>query len=379
MRFYFKNSALFIIFSSTLCAFNLELKNSETIVNIGGRVELNTFMSSPDGSHNAQIPIDSIEKERHLTMSASSSRLWLKTRVPSKYGVIRSIIETDFNGVKGTETNTNSHNLRLRNAYIQVGNWTIGQTNSAFNAYITTDIILTAINDTFVRQPLIRYGAENRSWRYDISFEQPETTLLDSNAKVITPKDDIIPDIIARILFFEPWGDIAFSAMGRYLNQNRATLSDDTQLQNSDSALAWGLNFSAKLKVFKRNDIRIAYHYGDGMGRYLSYDAYPAGYINNDGKIETQKSFGGHIAYCHWWNKELKSTVALSYSGTKNNSYFKDNDDVNKELVSSQLNLFWLPIQNSLIGIEYAKASRTVESGKKGNIEIVTLMMRYNF
>ena len=360
----------------------LELKSANTVLSIGGRIQLDATYAWPQGAHSAKsIPLETTGENGQLVMNARSSRLWVKTRTPSEYGPIRALIETDFYGTPGTETNTNSHGLRLRHAYLQAGNWTVGQTNSAFNAQVTLDILLTAINDTFVRQPLIRYKYyENKSSTYDISFEQPETTLLDPDAQIITPKDDVAPDVIARVVHYRAWGEMGISLIGRYITQDHAELSDGTVLNSSDSTFGWGANISGKIKVFDYDDIRFAAHYGMGIGRYLSYNAYAAGSIDTNGNIELQPSFGGHIGYRHWWDKKLRSTISFSYAGTENNlDYITNLDDVNRNVYSSQLNLLWMPLKNSLVGIEYAKAKRQVESGKVGNIDLVILMVRYDF
>jgi len=361
---------------------SLELTTANTVLSVGGRIQLDTIYASPEGSHFAKsIPVEeSVGEDGQIVLTSQFSRLWVKTRTPSEYGTIRALIETDFLGTAGNETNVNAHGIRLRHAYVQVGGWTIGQTNSAFNADVTLDILLTAINDTFVRQPLIRYEYENKSFSYALSFEQPETTLLDSDANIIIPKDDVIPDIIARVIHYPRWGEIGLSLMGRYITQNHATLGDGTILDNKDDAFGWGANISGKIKIFKLDDIRVAAHYGNGIGRYLAYDAYPAGLVNNDGKIELQTSFGGHIGYRHWWNHKLRSTISFSYAATKNNA---DNlnklDSVNKDAQSSQVNLLWMPIPNSLVGVEYASAKRKVESNEEGKIQILNLIFRYDF
>ncbi|MDQ7068467.1 MAG: DcaP family trimeric outer membrane transporter [Sulfurimonas sp.] len=121
-------------------------------------------------------------------------------------------------------------------------------------------------------------------------------------------------------------------------------------------------------------------HYGLGIGRYLSYNAYAAGSIDPTGTIKLQPSFGGHLGYRHWWSKKLRSNLSFSYSGTKNNlEYITQLDKVNKDVHSSQINLIWAPLPHSLVGIEYANASRKVETQQVGNIDIITLTCRYDF
>ena len=178
---------------------SLKLKTKDTILSIGGRIQLDSALSTPDSAHSAKtIPIGEIVGEDgQSNFSSKNSRLWIKTKTPSEYGVVRALIETDFKGLQGSEAKSNGHGIRLRHAYFQVANWSVGQTNSAFNADTTLDILLTAINDTLVRQPLVRYQAEADSLSYTFSFEQPETTLIDPYGVIIFPKDDVIPDIVS--------------------------------------------------------------------------------------------------------------------------------------------------------------------------------------
>ena len=363
----------------------LKLTTSKTLLSVGGRIQLHSICAWPEGVFYAgKIPLqkDSIGEQGQLVMSARDSRLWVKTRTPSEKGPIRALIETDFLGTSGTETNTNSHGLRLRHAYIQASGFTVGQTNSAFNSYVTMDTISYAINNTLVRQPLIRYGIEDKRFTYDISFEQPETTLLDSNGEIITPKDDLLPDIVTRARYYPSWGEASMALLARYIKQDHATLSDGTILNSSDGAFGWGVNISAKIKTYNLDDIRFDAQYGEGLGRYISYNAYAAGSVDINGKIKLQPTFGAHIGYRHWWNKKLRSTLALSYAGTNNNTENinqADLDKINKDVSSLQLNLLWIPIKNALVGVEYAKAIRNVESEDKGYLEVVILLVRYDF
>jgi len=364
----------------------LNLKTEDTSISVGGRIQLHSVYAWPEGSFFAgTIPLDkeSLGEDGQLTLSARDSRLWVKTRTPSEYGPIRALIETDFLGTaSGTEVNTNSHGIRLRHAYIQGAGFTVGQTNSAFNSLVTLDTISYAVNDTLVRQPLIRYSFDEKDFTYDISLEQPETTLLDSSAEIITPKDDILPDIVGRIRYYPSWGEASAAFLARVIKQDHASLSDGTVLNSSDEAFAWGTNVSAKIKVLNLDDIRFDAQYGVGMGRYIAYDAYAAGFVDSDGKIKLQASFGAHLGYRHWWSEKLRSTLALSYAGTDNDIKNIQADDlykVNKDAYSLQLNLLWIPIKNALVGVEYAKAVRDVESGDKGYIDMLIFLVRYDF
>ena len=361
----------------------LELTSANTVLSVGGRIQLHSIYAWPEGSYFAgKIPLDDTGENGQLIMSARDSRLWVKTRTPTEYGPIRTLIEIDFLGTTASEINTNSHGLRLRHAYMEMAGFTVGQTNSAFNAFVTLDTITYAVNDTLVRQPLIRYSVNNRSFGYDLSFEQPETTLLDQNGTIITPKDDVAPDVIARLRYYPSWGETSVALIGRYITQDQAILSNGRQVAQKDAAVGWGVNMSGKIKLYGLDDIRFDAQYGKGLGRYVAYNAFAAGSIDADGNIALHPVYGGHIGYRHWWSAKLRSTLAFSYAATDNdltNVNPADRESVNSDVYGSQLNLLWIPIPNGLVGLEYSKALRSVESDKEGNMDMVTLLVRYDF
>lgn len=381
---------LFLLLSSNILLFAAQtniFSTDETILTLGGRIQLDSVYSSPEGSFFAgKIPLEknSVGESTQFFMNARDSRLWAKTRMPSKYGVVRALIETDFWGetTNGNEKNTNSNGIRLRHAYLKIGPWTVGQTNSAFNTSLMLDTITHTINETFVRQPLVRYTIDKNAYAYDISFEQPESLLINSNGLIITPKDDVVPDIILRARYYPTWGELTFATMGRYIAQNRADINTTTKYPKKDGEFGYAFNLAMQINTFGYDDIRFDAQYGLGMGRYLAYSAFAAGSIDENGDIELQESYGAHLAYKHWWNSELKSTLAFAYAGTKNNiDHIKSSqlDKVNKDVKSLQLNLLYSPIKKVVIGLEYAKAIRRVESLDKGVIDVVTLMFRYDF
>ncbi|MBU0721092.1 porin [bacterium] len=361
----------------------LELKNAQTILSVGGRIHLNSVYGWPEGSFfAAKIPLESKGEEGQLSMNAKDSRLWFKTRTPSQYGPLRTLIEIDFLGSAGTDAVTNSHQPRLRHAYLEFAGFTLGQTNSAFNSLVALDTITYAINDTLVRQALVRYTIDDDLFSYDISVEDPESTLLDKNGTMLMPKDDVAPDLILRARYYPSWGEASLAFLGRYIAYDNVKLSDNTVLDNSDGAYGWGINISGKFKVYKLDDIRFDAQYGLGLGRYVAYNAYSAGSINDEGDINLHPTYGWHVGYRHWWSQKLRSTLGFSRVETKNNLDNLNTANlkaVNKKADSLQLNLLWMPVPDSLTGIEYSRGNREVQEGTIGTIDMLTLFFRYVF
>lgn len=361
----------------------LEMSSADTVLSVGGRIDMQSIFSWPEGSYIAgKIPLETSGENGQLTMSARDSRLWVKTRTPTQQGPVRTLIEVDFLGTKGSEATSNPHALRLRHAYLEAAGFTIGQTNSAFNSLVTLDTIRYPLNYTLVRQPLIRYSVNDRLFGFDLSFEQPETTLLDSNGTIIMPQDDVLPDVVARVRYYPEWGEGSFAVLGRYIAQDQATLSNGSVLSNSDSALGWGVNLSGKIRLWQLDDIRFDAQYGVGLGRYVAFNAFAAGSIDAQGNIDLQATYGGHLGYRHWWSPSWRSTLAFSYAGTQNNLqniYAGDLGRVTRDVYGTQLNLLWIPLPKALVGLEYSGGVRRVESGIKGEIGMVTLLIRYDF
>ncbi|MBE0499665.1 MAG: porin [Campylobacterales bacterium] len=360
---------------------NFESADRRSVISVGGRIDLQAALGWPEGSLFAgKIPLSSEGENAQLQMSARDSRFWIKSRTPTPYGPARALIELDFWGSSGDERNTNSHNPRLRHAYVTVGGFTIGQTNSAFNSLVTLDTIEFVINDVFVRQPLVRYTIEKGSVAYDLSFEQPETTLIDKNASIITPQDDQLPDLVAALRYYPAWGEASFALLFRRLSQDRAQLSDGTQLRTKDAAFGYGANLSAKILAYKQDDLRFDLQYGLGLGRYMAYNAFAAGFVDEDGAIELQKSYGAHLGYRHFWTQNLRSTLAYAYAATHNSAKIQNNpQSANKSASSLQANLFWTPFANTLTGLEYFHGTREVQSADSGKIDLARLVFRYEF
>ena len=357
----------------------LDLKMSETVLTVGGRVQLDASSSWPDGSATAaKAPLTSEGENGQFNSSVKDSRVWIKTVTPTKIGIVRSIIETDFLGnIGGNERNTNNQSFRLRHAFVEVNNIGFGQTNSLFNTFVTPDTIAIPISDTLVRQPQVRYTINGKDYGFDFSLEQPESTFLDESSAIIEPKDDVFPDFVSRVRYYPEWGQAAVSVLLRYLNQDEAVLSDE-ELTNQDSALAWGINTSMKYNINESDDIRLGVQYGDGMGRYIAYDAFGAGTLDKNGNISTHVTYGFNMSYLHWYNKEFRSTLAVTHAGVDNDKLLMDKE-VNKEATSTHINLIYTPLTNLMYGVEYMGVKRVLENGVEGDMHIAMFRARYDF
>ena len=76
----------------------------------------------------------------------------------TELGFLKTLIEIDFKRSAGNERVNNSHNPRMRHGYAQLGNFTIGQTESTFaNLLAWPDTIPDAIAYDSNRQAQVRW------------------------------------------------------------------------------------------------------------------------------------------------------------------------------------------------------------------------------
>ena len=352
----------------------LELVSTDTVLSIGGRIQLNGNYSSPSTSYFAsKIPANSEQKSDKFSMNARDSRFWVKTRTPSEYGMIRTTLEIDFFGSTATNVSVNDHNPRLRHAYVQIGDFGFGQTNSAFNSVVAIETANYAMDDTFVRQPVVRYTHNRGDWAWDVSFEEPNAMFFkNGSASLVKGQSDTLPDLVLRGRYFDSWGEVGLAYLSRYIRYE--------ETGSSDGKYGYGLNLSGRIKTFGLDGIRFNAHYGEGSGRYIAYNGFGAGTITSQGDIELTEIYGGHIGYRHWWSQKLRSTLAFSYIGADtSDEALTYSTNITKESYATQLNLFYNPLKTLLAGIELSDATRKFKDGRRGDAQAVNFIVRFDF
>ncbi len=357
----------------------LESQQDKTQIEMGGRVQLDITTGWPEGSFSAGgIPLKKEGEVGQFGADIRNSRLWVKSKTPSSMGIIRTVAEVNFYGESGNEINKNAHGVALRYLYVAIDGITAGQANSLFTTYITPNTLVYPLNHTFARQPLLSYTyQQSLLLSYDFSLEQPESYLCDPNAVLMTPKDDQIPDLLARLRYYPAWGRMAITGMARYIVHDKATLSDGTQLENSDAQWGFGVNASAKVNLYALDNLYFSLQYGNGIGRYFSINAYSDGTLDHEGNIHLNTMLGVLGGYQHWWNSILQSTLVYSRTSIEQG----DNNPQESTNVSQAylLNLIYSPIKNGQIGIEYGYGNRILLNEDSGDMRLVRVQIRYDF
>ncbi len=363
---------------------SFKLPGTDTSVKIGGFVKMDGIY---DANHAyggqfgnfATIPLDNsaqANQDAEFNAHARNSRVNFTTLTPTEIGDLKTFVEVDFFGTdRGNPNTTNGSDLQLRHAYGQVGRVLAGQTWSNFmdlDAYPESLDYVGPVGLSFVRQAQVRYTDKiDDNWSYAMALEAPQTSFTPTAGT----KADLseVPDFTARAVYKDDFGHLAFRGLARVLDAN------DTAIGNDDEAFGWGLGFSGKLKTFGKDTFSFSGVYGDGLGHYLLESAVTGNgstYVNGD--LDTQTVYGGYVDYMHAWTDAWRSNLIFGYSGM-DNDVNRTGLAINKEVMSSHINLLWNPVPQYKAGIEYIHAYRELESGVNGELDRFQASFIYSF
>ncbi|MEZ9539425.1 DcaP family trimeric outer membrane transporter [Shewanella sp. 10N.286.51.B8] len=309
-----------------------------------------------------------------VDFQARETRFNFKTITDIDDHKLTGFIELDFmTHADGNERVSNSYSPRIRHAFVSFDNWTVGQSWTTFQNPAALpenlDFVGAAEGTPFVRQTQIRYT----NGGFQLSVENPEATLngYQSPSRILSGSG-MVPDVVARYNFkTEAGAKLSVAGIARQLNIE--TRISDTQFDAT--ALGYGVSFSGILPV-GADDIKFTATYGEGLGRYMALNYVNAGVIDADGDIEAITSYGGFIAYRHWWNDQWRTSVTASaFSADNDVSLMGEN--VNKDSYSGYVNLLYSPVKPLTVGVEYMYAKNSKENGIEGELNRVMFSAKY--
>lgn len=358
-------------------------------VGMGGRVKVDALASSrstggPGGANRfdtaflpGALPLNSRGEKHQLTASARDSRFWFDAVSPTEYGDLSAYVEIDFvsSDGSGNERVSNSYNPRLRHAYGTFGNFTAGQTYTTFLntlSYPELNDALGPIGILNVRQPLLRYERTRDVMRWSFALEQPETVVRDAGGTRFAADDDRFPDTIARVDVDNDRGHWSVAAMLRELRV------DHLSVPGSDRSLAGALSASGRIYTGSVDNVRFALTWGEGVGRYVSFNAFDDAALLADGSLEPISVWSGFAAYQHWWSDRLRSNWAVGIAEADIDPALLPGT-TNEAFLSSHLNLLWSPIPEATIGIEWLYGERRLANGTQGSFNRFQVTSLYKF
>jgi outer membrane DcaP-like protein len=318
--------------------------------------------------------------------SARQTRVAFRSATPTEAGRLTTWFEFNMLGV-GVDAGQTT--LRLRHAWGELGAIGAGQTWSVFTDPDSAPRATEPMGPTglaWFRNVQLRWTPLTGVHTVQLAIEKPGGSADDGvyadriELQNITPRFPA-PDVTAAYKFASSWGHVRAAGVVRRINWDD-TLADAFDL--SGHATGWGINLSTNLKPGKRDVIRVAYAFGEGIQNYMADAPVDIGIVNNSanrvtpllGEAVPMVAFSGFIE--HTWNDHFNSTVGYS---------LQNNDNTEAQSTSA-----FRAGHYALGNLQYApnpnfSASGEVQWGRRENFSdgfqsdglIVHFALRYNF
>ncbi len=357
---------------------SIPIPDSEAAIKIGGFVKMSgTYTLDPLGSDDrfvaGLIPVgdsSSAFEDSEVKVSARQSRLGIEIRDSTSYGPLRAFVEGDFAG--------NNDTYRLRHAFGQFRHILAGMTWSTMvdNRATPEEIDFEGINGRIqVRQTQLRYFPKfGRDIDFLIGLEDP--------APDVTGGQGVsqYPDFVASVR--RNWSDRWHVKTSLLLRQIEAKWDLDTSV--ADSTFGWGFSVSGKVGLGisdERDNILFQLNYGDGIGRYINdlqeVGGQDAEFSPLTGELETLNVFSGYVAYQHWWQESLRSTLTYSWVDVENLDF--QDDSAYAKTDRAIINLLWSPVTRVDVGAEFLWGQRENKDGTDGTARQLQIGAKYRF
>lgn len=358
------------------------LPGTQTILKIGGYFKTDSVFDLKQAGNSdefitSSIPVPQVHGIRNNNVSIRPTRLSLDFRIPStKLGEVRFYVEGDLFG-------TTSTTPRLRHAYAQAGNLLIGQT---FTNFMDPD----AFPDTLdfegpngmvnLRNPQLRYGfALNSHTALYVSAEKPSSDVGFKTPQFSALPNSPAPDGIVKIRYEFRRGHLQAATV---LRDIAAFLPNGQQ----DSVFGWGVNGSAFLKTFGRDNLIIEGTYGHGISRYiqdpsgLGIDAEVAD--NAHPHLKATPAVAGEGGYQHYWTRSLRSSLVYGYAAVQNTNFVQPHGVVFNPFSHSNYsatNLIWNPYGSLNLGAELLYGGQVLKNGAFSYAPRIQFSAKYSF
>jgi hypothetical protein len=352
------------------------LPGTQTMLKIGGYFKTDFIYDlKPAGNTDSfipsSIPIPTIVGVNNATVSIRPTRLSLDFRVPSAaLGDVRFYLEGDLFG-------TNATTPRLRHAYAQVKNLLVGQTFSNFmdpDGFPDTLDFQGPNGMVSIRNPQLRYGfALSSSTTLYVSIEKPSSDIAFTTPMFSSQPNAPSPDGIIRLRQEFERGHFQIAGLFRSI----AAFVPDGK---TDSVFGWGLNVSAGVKTFGKDNMVFGVAAGHGISRYLQdtsglgIDAEVASATNPH--LVATPGVGVVTAYQHYWWKSLRSSAIYSYAAVNDTDLAST---VYNHGTYTGSNIIWNPYGSLNVGAEFLYGWVMRQDGQKANAPRIMFSAKYSF
>lgn len=343
------------------------------------------FSNYSDGSLSSQnlgrdfyvpslTPVGGAEESTQFDAHAKQTRFRFTSNTKTDEGdTITGVLELDFLVTPGgNERVSNSYVPRVRHAFINYQGWTVGQTWTTFQDVKTlpesVDFVGTTDGVVFGRQALVRYTTG--AWEFALENSESTITPFGGGARIVSD-DGAVPDAVVRYTHTADWGHISVAGLVRQLTLEVPGTVDD-------SVTSAGISINSKIKVGGKDDVRLSFTTGSGLGRYIALNAVNGAVLDANNNLETIDSTAYSVAYRHVWNNKMRSTVSYSALSVDNDVALTGGS-ATESTYSVSANLLYSPTAKITVGGEIKQATREIETGADGDMTRVQFTMKYAF
>ncbi len=324
---------------------------------LAGAYDLNGITNANSFS-TYDIPVgEESTNQARFYMAPFQSRLGLEVTRTGLLKNFRIKIETDFLGPE--------NGLRLRHAYVETGNFIIGQTWSTFtdvNSVPQTVDIDGPNSSVQLRTVRIRYA--NMIWKnkfqYIVSLESPDPDvgLPDSLSESIPSQ--FLPDVAGKLIHSYAEGYLSFCGIVRGITVKNSPTS-------IDQIFGFGLLLAGVYDLDTENKFQFQGVFGKAISRFITaLTGKGLDLVYNPGtqSFEATKAFGLLGSYSHKWRSDMSSAFTVGMVGIINKDY--EPPDAFSQSWYYSGNIFWNALLGVRLGLEFSQGRRINKDGNFG-------------
>jgi hypothetical protein len=296
-------------------------------------------------------------------MSVRQTSFGVKNFIETPIGQIKTLFEFDLFGM-GKEVGNTA--FRLKHAYVEIGKFGVGQTNSLFTDSDVYPNIVEFMGPNampFLRNIQIRYTPfMNANHTLSVALERPGATsdqgqygagfVYGSLLNNVKSKFSV-PDFTAEYRYNNTWGYLELSGIVRSVKWE--DLNDDPY-DLSGSAVGWGLSLTTRIKITNNVLFHGAITTGAGIQNYMNDAEADIGIKRQYNNALTPiKGIAipmlGVVTYFDI-NWSPKFSTAVGYAVLKNNTTEAQLSTAYEAGQYASINLLYSPVKNCVLGPE---------------------------
>lgn len=364
----------------------LTVPGTDTALRLGGQARATLVHSlgalgDDDRFITSSIPVDDQRagEDARTSYTAAPTRLNLDVRSPTRFGGLRTFIESDFAG-DGDDL------ARLRHAFIQFKSFLFGQTWSTFSdpEAEPADIDFEGLNAiSLFRQAQVRYTRPFREhFEWALAIENPAPDLTGASGVNLTP------DVILRARW-QPGARRDRALFSRLSHVQAAVLIRTLRgelVENPDTTLSTGgggLNVSGVLAPPWDADDRVKFatNNGWGIGRYIkdleALGGQDAVYDATANDLRALPVASAYVGYERQWRPTLFS--AFTYGVVNVSNLDIQPDDALRRTQRMSASVTWNPMARAELVLEFLSGKRVNKDGRQGTSSQIQAGWKFRF